>query len=306
MLQRDLLESLENVVAVTVTPFHEDGSLDLEAHTRLVERLIESGVRAITVNGNTSEFYSLTAEEMTRIVTCAARAAGQRAVVIAGVGLDTTTAVEQARAAERAGADAVMVHQPVHPYRSQEGWILYHEAICQAVPELGVLLYVRDPHVESSTVIKLADRCSNLVGIKYAVPDPVRLTRMLRGEGAGRLVWLCGLAELWAPFFATAGARGFTSGLVMVAPQLSLAMQRQLQEDDVVGAMRTWQMLQPFEELRARARSANNVPVVKEALAQLGIVGRTVRPPLSLLEEGDRREVAAILEAWRAQGTRLG
>ncbi len=227
-------------------------------------------------------------------------------MVIAGVGLDVATAIEQAKAAESAGADAVMVHQPVHPHQSQAGWIAYHETVCRAVPRLGVLLYVRDPHVQPAMIARLADRCPNLVGIKYAVADPVRFAQMVQGEGGRRLVWLCGLAELWAPFFAVAGARGFTSGLVMVAPQLSLSMQEQLRAGDMVGAMRTWQMVWPFEELRARDRSANNVPVVKEALAQLGIVNRTVRPPLSLLEEADRHEVAAIVGAWRGQGARLG
>jgi 4-hydroxy-tetrahydrodipicolinate synthase len=56
--------------------------------------------------------------------------------------------------------------------------------------------------------------------------------------------------------------------------------------------------MKPFEDLRARRDNANNVSVVKEALAQLGICARTVRPPISELADGERAEVAAILAAW--------
>ena len=56
------------------------------------------------------------------------------------------------------------------------------------------------------------------LGMKYAVPDPTSLPGLLAGVGPGRWVWVCGLAEMWAPYFWVGGARGFTSGLVNVAP----------------------------------------------------------------------------------------
>ena len=64
--------------------------------------------------------------------------------------------------------------------------------------------------------------------------------------------------------------------------------------------MRLWSLLKPIEDLRARRGSADNVSVVKEALAQLGLCGRAVRPPITELVAGDRVEVARIIGAWGA------
>ena len=119
---------------------------------------------------------------------------------------------------------------------------------------------------------ELVDTCPNVVGVKYAVGDVVRFATLVDTFRAGDLAWICGLAEPWAPFFWVAGATGFTSGLANVEPGLSLEMLRWLRDGDYDGAMGVWRSVKPFEELRARRNSANNVPVVKEALASWGCV----------------------------------
>jgi 4-hydroxy-tetrahydrodipicolinate synthase len=103
---------------------------------------------------------------------------------------------------------------------------------------------------------------------------------------------------MWAPYFWLAGARGFTSGLANVRPDLSLALLACLRAGDYNGAMRLWATIKPFEDLRARWNNGNNVAVVKEALAQLGYCQRAVRPPLSGLSESEQAEVGAILAGW--------
>ena len=110
-----------------------------------------------------------------------------------------------------------------------------------------------------------------------------------------RLVWSCGLAESFAPYFWLSGARGFTSGLATVAPQRSLALLAALRAGDFAGAMAIWQRLRPFEEMRARRANGLNVSVVKEALAQLGLCRPDVRPPITVLTEAERAEVKDIL-----------
>jgi 4-hydroxy-tetrahydrodipicolinate synthase len=113
--------------------------------------------------------------------------------------------------------------------------------------------------------------------------------------GAERLAWVCGLAEGWTPFFWPGGAVGFTSGLVNVETGSPFEMLRALRAGDYATAMAVWRRVKPFEDLRARRSAANNVPVVKEALAQLGVCGRTVRPPISEVPAAEREEVAALL-----------
>jgi 4-hydroxy-tetrahydrodipicolinate synthase len=287
--------ALESVVAITVTPFDEAGGVDVDAYVKVLARCVDAGTQAVTPNGNTGEFYSLDPDELALALWTTTAAVADRATVIAGVGHDVARAVRMARDAADAGAHGVMVHQPVHPYQSVEGWVAYHRAIAEAVPDLGVVCYVRSPLVTGAAFTALADACPNLVGVKYAVPDPLVLPGLIDAVGPGRLSWVCGLAETWAPFFWLAGARGFTSGLVNVAPHRSLQLLSQLRAGEHEAAMAVWARLKPFEDMRARAGNAANVSVVKEALAQLGLCRRTVRPPISEVSAAERDEVAAIL-----------
>jgi 4-hydroxy-tetrahydrodipicolinate synthase len=292
-------DRLRSITAIPVTPFMPDGSIDWATYQQLITRLIEQGMGVITPNGNTGEFYALTRDECDRVVEAAAECAGDRALLLPGVGYDTATAIAMGRHAERSGAAGVMIHQPVHPYQSPDGWLAYHESIASALPSLGIVPYIRAPWVDGALLGRLVDACPNIVGVKYAVPNPQLFAAVVNTVGHERITWVCGLAEGWAPFFWIGGARGFTSGLVNVDAARSLEMLRCLEAGDDCGAMRVWVEVKPFEDLRARRDNASNVTVVKEALAQLGLCERTVRPPISELSADERAEVAAMLAEWR-------
>lgn len=293
-----LKAALADVVAIPVTPFAADGTIDTAAHRALLRRLLDGGVRILTPNGNTGEFYALTPDERRSVTELTIEEAGGRATILVGVGHDVPTAVAAAEHARDAGAEMVMVHQPVHPYVSQDGWIDYHRAIAEAVPGLGVVPYIRNPQLDGERLATLADHCPNVIGVKYAVPDAARFAAFARDAGLERFVWIAGLAELYAPSYFSAGATGFTSGLVNVAPGVSLAMLEALRAGDHPAAMKVWERIRRFEELRAEQQSANNVTVVKEALASLGLCGRDVRPPSRMLPEAQRAEVADQVAGW--------
>ncbi|MFF2326119.1 MULTISPECIES: dihydrodipicolinate synthase family protein [unclassified Streptomyces] len=293
-----LKAALADVVAIPVTPFAADGTIDTATHRGLLRRLLDGGVRILTPNGNTGEFYALTPEERRTVTEATIDETGGRATVLAGVGHDVPTAVAAAEHARDAGAEMVMVHQPVHPYVSQDGWVDYHRAIAEAVPGLGVVPYIRNPQLDGARLAALADSCPNVIGVKYAVPDAARFAAFARDAGLDRFVWIAGLAELYAPAYFSAGATGFTSGLVNVAPGVSLAMLEALRAGDHPAAMKVWERIRRFEELRADQQSANNVTVVKEALASLGLCRRDVRPPSRVLPEAQRAEVAAEVAGW--------
>ncbi|MFD9484417.1 dihydrodipicolinate synthase family protein [Streptomyces sp. NPDC059991] len=290
--------ALADVVAIPVTPFAADGSLDTAAHRALIHRLLDGGVRTLTPNGNTGEFYALSPAERRAVTELTVEEAAGRASVLAGVGLDVPTAVASARHARETGAQMVMVHQPVHPYLSPGGWLDYHRAIAEAVPQLGVVPYVRDPLLDGELLAELGESCPNVVGVKYAVPDAARFAAFARDAGLDRFVWVAGLAELYAPSYFAVGATGFTSGLVNAAPRMSLGMLAALRAGDYPAAMKTWERIRGFEELRAADRSADNVSVVKEALASLGLCRRDVRPPSRALPEERRAAVAALVAGW--------
>ncbi|MER5754676.1 dihydrodipicolinate synthase family protein [Streptomyces sp. NPDC002088] len=290
--------ALADVVAIPVTPFAEDGSVDEHAHRALLRRLLDGGITTLTPNGNTGEFYALTPEERRLVTELTIDEAGDRSTILVGVGHDIPTAVASARHARELGAQMVMVHQPVHPYVSQRGWVDYHRTIAEAVPELGVVPYIRNAQLAGARLADLADACPNVIGVKYAVPDASRFAAFARDAGLERFVWVAGLAEPYAPSYFSAGATGFTSGLVNVAPSVSLNMIEALRSGDYPAAMKVWEQIRRFEELRAAGGSANNVTVVKEALSSLGLCRREVRPPSRVLPEQERAEVAAIAAGW--------
>lgn len=291
----DVRRALRSVVMITVTPFDEDGRIDGPAYRKVLGRAVDAGVDVVTPNGNTSEFYSLSAAECDRALELTVEECAGRAVVVAGVGHDVQAAARSAVAAQRAGAAAVMVHQPVHPYLSARGWVDYHRAVAEAAPDLALVCYLRSPHIPAAALAELASVAPNFVGVKYAVPDPLALGEAVAAVGTKRLTWVCGLAESWAPFFWTAGAHGFTSGLANVAPELSLMLLDRLRAGDNEAVMRLWRRLKPFEDLRAVRGSADNVSVVKEALAQMELCDRTVRPPISELDASARVAVGQWL-----------
>ncbi|WP_037860838.1 dihydrodipicolinate synthase family protein [Streptomyces sp. NRRL S-340] len=290
--------ALADVVAIPVTPFAEDGSVDRRTHRALLHRLLDGGITTLTPCGNTGEFYALTPEERRLVTELTVEESRDRASVLVGVGHDIPTAVASARHARELGAQMVMIHQPVHPYVSQGGWVDYHRAIAEAVPDLGVVPYLRNAQLPGARLAELADACPNVVGVKYAVPDAARFAAFARDAGLDRFVWVAGLAEPYAPSYFSAGATGFTSGLVNVAPAVSRNMLEALRAGDYPAAMKVWEQIRRFEELRAAGGSADNVTVVKEALASLGLCRRDVRPPSKPLPESRRAEVAAIAAGW--------
>jgi len=297
-----LRDRLLTVIAIPVTPFSPDGAVDWDTHAALIDRCVEQGAQVLTANGNTGEYYALDEGEARRTLEATVKAADGRAEVMAGVGLSVPAAVAAARHAREVGASSVLVHQPAHPYRSAEGWVDYHQEIADAVPELGVVLYVRDPRVTGQEIRELGERCGNVIAVKYAVPDPVRFASVARDAGLARFAWICGLAESYAPAYWAMGAGGFTSGLVNVVPKLSQAMLHALRGGDFQAAIRHWESIRGFEELRTQDGAADNVSVVKEALSQLGLASRAVRPPSSELPPARRARVATQIARWREEG----
>ena len=93
------------------------------------------------------------------------------------------------------------------------------------------------------------------------------------------VVWVGGLAEVWAPAFYAVGARGFTSGLINVWPARSVAIHAALEAGDYAAARALIAEMAPFEEVRAQEMNGTNVTGVKAALAMMGEDCGATRPP---------------------------
>ena len=280
--------------AICITPFASDETIDMAAFDTITAHQVEHGVRAFIPGGHTSEFYSLNRSEWEATVRAVINTCQGGARIIPGVGHDLDTAIEMAVLAEKLGADGVMVHQPPHPFMSSQGYHHYLKSIAERIG-IGMFPYIRSAAIDDDTVIKIAES-GFVAGIKYANPDLPRFAALV--SRSDQCEWICGLAEMWAPFFFTAGATAFTSGITSVHPSASVHMLEALvanRHDDVRAAL---DLFRPFEEMRAEKQNANNVSVVKEALFQLKRCARDVRPPLATLDAAEQERVGDILRRW--------
>lgn len=289
---------LTGISGVPITAYDADGEVDARATAAIYARVAEAGIHNIVAAGNTGEFYALTPAEITSVTEAAIAGVDGKAPVTAAIGRSGREAIVMAKAAKSMGATAVMSHQPVDPFAAPPAQIDYFQALAEASP-LPMVAYVRAEGFAIDDILRLASH-PNVAGIKFATTDILLLSRAVAASDAGNALFVCGLAESWAPAFTAAGARGFTSGLVNVAPQLSLAIHAALEAGDYAEARRIIDIIEPFERMRTKYRNGANVTVVKEAVALVsGVgVGEVRLPGLPRLEPEDREKLAALLKTW--------
>lgn len=293
-------QALQGVSGVHVTPYHSDGRINNGLLAEVIDGITNAGVQNIVTGGNTGEFYALTLSEIENIYNVAVSSVSGRAIVTAGVGRSVHEAVQLTQAAEKAGVDAVMVHQPPDPFASPRMLYNYIEEISRNT-DLPVIAYARNPGLTPEHFIKLSE-IDNVVAVKYAVPDPLRLAECIRATKGSSLQWICGLAESWAlPFYAY-GARGFTSGLVNINAQLSMHFYQSLEQANWKEARSLVEKIASFEEMRTLEQNGTNVTVVKDAMRLNGMDVGPVRPPgVDRLDDKNLQSLQQILDQWKQQ-----
>src|SRR6185312_12899656 len=222
MPRTDVRAALGGISGVHVTPYDGDGHLDRAVLSRIVDRIAAAGIHAIVSAGNTGEFYALSDDEVRAVHDAAIAANADRSLFIAAVGRSLGEAIAMARRAAANGADAILVHQPLDPFAAPSAQADYFAAVAEASP-LPTLAYLRSDALGTADIMAVANH-PNIVGVKVATQNLMRLAECIRASGPETARWICGLAEGWAPAFYALGARGFTSGLVTVDPARSLAI----------------------------------------------------------------------------------
>jgi 4-hydroxy-tetrahydrodipicolinate synthase len=158
-----------------VTPFKTDGAVDYDTYARLVEFQVKGGSPGIVVTGTTGEPSTLTPAERTELLKVAIAAAKKRIQIVAATGsqshADTTAMTE---AAEKAGADALLIVTPYFIRPPQRGLEAYYLDLCKRT-DLPVMIYHIPGRAAVSmtadTIARITDAAPNLVGIKHAVDD---------------------------------------------------------------------------------------------------------------------------------------
>ena len=293
----DFLAALPGISGILVTPFDKEDHIAPQRLKPIIDRAVGAKVHILTANGNTGEFYGLTTAEAERMVNAVAELIDGRVPLLAGVGRSIGDALALARSSREAGAAALMVHQPPDPFVAPRGVVAYVQRIAEAGQGLPVVLYLRNDGIGFDAIEQLC-RIAGVVGVKWASPTPLRLAEAIRRADPG-IVWVGGLAETWAPPLCAVGARGFTSGLINVWPEHSMAIHGALAAGDYAGATALISAMSSFEELRAEEGNGTNVTVVKSALQLMGQDCGHVRPPGAWpLSERQAHELRRRLGEW--------
>jgi 4-hydroxy-tetrahydrodipicolinate synthase len=293
---KQLREALTGISGILVTPFDDAGELAPARQRPIVERALAAGVHLPVANGNTGEFYSLTLAEAETMVRAAAEHVAGRAPLLAGIGRGIKDACQLARTSAEAGAAALMIHQPPDPFVAPRGIVEYVKRVSEASAGLPLVLYLRNDAIGTAGIVAICD-IDNVIGVKWATPNPLKLADAIKSCNP-EIVWVGGLAETWAPSFYAVGARGFTSGLINVWPERSIAIHAALEVGDYTSARALIADMKAFEDVRADELSGTNVTGVKAALQMLGLDCGPTRPPSAWpLTDKQRQILSAFLRA---------
>ncbi|MFZ3565857.1 5-dehydro-4-deoxyglucarate dehydratase [Streptomyces sp. BH097] len=270
---------------------------DEEAYREHIGRLGAYEVAGLFAAGGTGEFFSLTVAEVERVVAAAVAAAPEGTPILAPAGYGTATAVEMAKAAERAGADGILLFPPYLTEAPQDGLAAHVEAVCRAT-NLGVIIYSRANAVYSAdTVARVAESCPNLIGYKDGVGDIDAMTRICARLG-DRLTYIGGLptAEMFALPYLELGVTTYSSAIFNFVPEFALSFYadvRARRHDEVLRGLDEFVL--PYTEIRNR-KSGYAVSIVKAGLTATGHPTGPVRPPLTDLEPAELDALTALIK----------
>lgn len=277
-----------SIVAI-VTPMNEDGSLDFSRLRSLIDYHVAEGTDGIVIVGTTGESPTVDVDEHCELIRVAAEHAAGRVPVIAGTGANSTReAIELARFAAKAGAAAHLSVVPYYNKPTQEGLYRHFRSIAEAV-ELPLILY----NVPGRTVADLANdtalrlaQIPNIVGIKDATGSVDRACDLI--ERAPKGFALYSGDDMTAAAFILLGGHGTISVTANVAPR---AMHEMCVAALAGDAIKTREINARLVGLhRDLFCEANPIPV-KWAVAEMGLIGRGIRLPLTPLSEAQHERV---------------
>jgi 4-hydroxy-tetrahydrodipicolinate synthase len=297
--------NLRGLIAAIVTPMTAEGEIDLPGLRRYVEWLVEQKPLGLAVNVDTGEGPHLTAAERCRVLETVAETAQGRCLIVGGVGGPSTAqAVANARDAQSAGAQALLVFpiasflgQPLNP----EVPYAYHASLAEAV-DLPLILFQLQPALGGvlypAEVLHRLIEIPSVVGIKEAAFDAMRFLYVKAAlEAASRPITLLTGNDNFIYESFVLGAEGALIGFGTLGTREQVAMIEAWQRNDIPAATELGHRLQPLANVIFAPPVTDYRARTKVALQMLGAIEHTtVRPPLLPVSEGERAAVRRALE----------
>ncbi|MGW0814906.1 4-hydroxy-tetrahydrodipicolinate synthase [Streptomyces viridiviolaceus] len=276
-----------------VTPFTETGALDLDGAQRLADRLVSGGCDGLVLSGTTGESPTTSDTEKAALVTAVREAVGDRAALLAGVGTsDTRHTVELAVAAEKAGADGLLV---VAPYYSKPPQDALEAHFRQVADGCGLPLALYDipgrtgTRIEPDTIVRLAGH-PRIVAVKDCSYDLLGTQKVLSRTD---LAYYAGCDEQILALYAV-GAAGYVSTVANVVPDRLRAVLDAFDAGDTGRAARLQRRALPLIELMMAA----GLPGTVTAKALLGALGLPAGPVRAPLRPAGRETADGLLRAY--------
>jgi 4-hydroxy-tetrahydrodipicolinate synthase len=286
-----------SLLVAMVTPFTDQGELDLDAAQRVATHLVDSGCDGLVISGTTGESPTTTDVEKEALLRAVLGAVGGRAVVVAGIGTnDTAHSVELARQAAKAGAHGLLAVAPYYSKPPQAGLIAHFTVLADAT-DLPVMLYDIPGRtgvpLHTETLVKLAEH-PRIVAVKDAKGDLYEGAWVLSRSD---LEIYSGADEMNLAWLAHGG-----SGLVSVVGHAAPAQLRQMVDAVDLADLRTARRI--HTELLPAVRgimTRNQGAIMAKAALQLqGVLpGRHLRLPLVPATEDEMVMLRGDLEEAR-------
>jgi len=274
---------IQGSIVALVTPMDENGAVDKDSLKRLVEFHIAEGTDALVAVGTTGESATLDEQEHCDVIKAVVEYVGGRIPVIAGTGANSTTeAINLTRLAKEAGADACLIVTPYYNKPTQEGLYLHYKAINDAV-DIPQILYNVPGRTACDMLPETVGRLShlkNIVGVKEATGDLSRVKKIRDLTGDDFAIYTGDDAT--SREFCLLGGNGTITVTGNVAPKLVHEMimlaitghdETSLEIDKKLAALHKNLFIQ-----------SNPIPV-KWAVAEMGLMGKGIRLPLTWLTE---------------------
>ena len=282
------------------TPFLDD-KIDFISLERLFLQQIQAGVYGVVLSGSTGEGHSLTKEEWRSLMEFGVKFK-DKIKIVAGVGFNITkNAVEYAKLADELGTDYILATTPYYNKPQQRGIFNHFFQISSVVKKAQIILYNvpgrTATDMADETIVKLAEKCKNIVALKDAtgklerVGNVMNLIKDVRDDFA-----LLSGEDATQIGFNAMGGRGVISVASNVAPELCKKIQTLCENNDFVGALQYQNQLVDLS--KAMFCETNPVPV-KYALYKMGIFqSAECREPLMELEEKNKKIIDEILKKY--------
>ncbi|MCF9019687.1 MULTISPECIES: dihydrodipicolinate synthase family protein [Pseudomonas syringae group] len=283
------------VIGYTITPFGADGSVDLDALGKSIERLIQSGVHAIAPLGSTGEGAYLSDSEWESVVRYSQeKISGRVPTVVSVSDLTTSRTVQRAKLAESCGATAVMV-LPVSYWKLTETEIVDHYKAVGAAINIPIMLY-NNPGTSGTDlavdlILRILSEVINVTMVKESTGDIQRMHRLYKATG-GRIAFFNGCNPLTLEALI-AGATGWCTAAPNLIPELNLALWNAVQNENLLEARALF--YRQYELLEYITR--RGLPTtIKAGLKMLGLDVGAPRLPLQPLDAKDTIYLKGLLD----------